>query len=384
MNSEPVHESDTCVVHFATDMKKSANDSNYHVALKIMFNEDNFIRELQARISIEMSDIKPGDDIIEVEMSDIKPDVDITEVQNKYESEHVVPLHRYHNDAELKNEKKCWCLVLAKGSKSISQIIHSERIAGIKTDKLIKCGVDLAKAIQHMHEKNMIHADIKPRNVIRDTAGDFKLIDLDASVEIGEKLTDKKKSTAFMSPELAKAEFFSNESVEELEKRRKEKRKELRELDDDNEAKYEEITLEIRELKRKIKMCNQEGNDTIKAKKSIDIWGFGVTMYNFFTNGEPLFRCNESYDTLYDEVEKCRLVNWDGLSFEELDKILPEYTDMTLSEKKVRRKAQKFFMKCLHGDINQRHENTEAILDDPLFSMNRYADSSVVMNLRIP
>merc|ERR1712238_144846 len=320
--------------------KKLANDSNYHVALKIMFNEDNFIRELQARISIEMSDIKPGNDIIEVEMSNIKPDVDITEVQNKYESEHVVPLHRYHNDAELKNEKKCWCLVLAKGAKSISQIIHSERIAGIKTDKLIKCGVDFAKAIQHMHEKNMIHADIKPRNVIRDTAGDFKLIDLDASVEIGEKLTDKKKSTAFISPELAKAEFFSNESVEELEKRRKEKRK----------------------VKRKIKMCNQEGNDTIKANKSIDIWGFGVTMYNFFTNGEPLFRCNEPYDTLYDEVEKCRLVNWNGLSFEELDKILPEYTDTTL-----RKKAQNFFKKCLHGDINQRHENTEAILDDPLF-----------------
>merc|ERR1712161_89430 len=181
LNSEPVHESDTCVVHFATDMKKLANDSNYHVALKIMFNEDNFIRELQARISIEMSNIKPGNDI--------------TEVQNKYESEHVVPLHRYHNDAELKNEKKCWCLVLAKGAKSISQIIHSERIAGIKTDKLIKCGVDFAKAIQHMHEKNMIHADIKPRNVIRDTAGDFKLIDLDASVEIGEELTNKKKST---------------------------------------------------------------------------------------------------------------------------------------------------------------------------------------------
>ena len=108
--------------------------------------------------------------------------------------------------------------------------------------------------------------------------------------------------------------------------------------------------------------CNQEGNYTIKAKISIDIWGFGVTMYNFFTNSEPLFRCNESYDTLYGEVEKSRLVNWDGLSFEELDKILPGCTDTTLREK-----AQNFFKKCLHGDINQRHENTEAILDDPLF-----------------
>merc|ERR1712238_274364 len=298
--------------------KKLANDSNYHVALKIMFNEDNFIRELQARISIEMSDIKPGNDIIEVEMSNIKPDVDITEVQNKFESEYVVPLHRYHNDAELKNEKKCWCLVLAKGAKSISQIIHSERIAGIRTDKLINCGVAFAKAIQHMHENNMIHADIKPRNVIRDITGDFKLIDLDASVEIGEKLINKKKSTAFMSPELAKAEFSSNESVEDLEEQCKKKFDELKQLKYGDDVTLDEITEEVKELKRKIKMCNQEWNDTIKAKISIDIWGFGVTMYNFFTNSEPLFRCNESYDTLYDEVEKSRLVNWDGLSNKEL------------------------------------------------------------------
>ena len=86
-------------------------------------------------------------------------------------------------------------------------------------------------------------------------------------------------------------------------------------------------------------------------------------MYNFFTNSEPLFRCNESYDTLYGEVEKSRLVNWDGLSFEELDKILPGCTDTTLREK-----AQNFFKKCLHGDIEQRHKNMTDILEDPLFS----------------
>merc|ERR1712238_250713 len=261
LNSDPVHESDTCFVHFATDMKISVKDSKHHVALKIMFNETNFKRELKARISIKMSDIKPDDDI--------------SEKQNKYESEHVITLHRYHNDDEFKNENKCWCLVLAKGSKSISQIIHTERIAGIKTDKLINCGVDFAKAIQHMHEKNMIHADIKPRNVIRDITGDFKLIDLDASVEIGEKLINKKKSTAFMSPELAKAEFFSNESVEDLEEQCKEKFDELKQLKYGDDVTLDEITEEVKELKRKIKVCNQEWNDTIKANKSIDIWGFG-------------------------------------------------------------------------------------------------------------
>jgi len=196
----------------------------------------------------------------------------------------------YHNDAKDKKEKKCWCLVLTKGAKSLYQIIDSERIAGINTDKLISCGVDFAKAIQHMHRKNMVHADIKPRNVIRHTDGDFKLIDLDASVEVGEELTGKKKSTAFMSPELAKAEFSPNESVEELMKRKKEKKEEQRKLDDDDDAKYDEMTKEIKELIDKIKMCNQEVNFTNEANKSMDIWGFAVTMYYFFTNKKPLFR----------------------------------------------------------------------------------------------
>merc|ERR1712238_418201 len=229
---------------------------------------------------------------------------------------------------------KCWCLVLTKGAKSIHQIIDSEQIAGIRTDKLISCRKDFAKAIRHMHDVKMIHADIKPRNVIRHTWGDYKLIDLDASVRVGEKFARKKKSTAFISPEHAKAEFPSNESVEELKKQREENYEKNCLLgcddDDDSVAKREELAKEVLELNEKIKMCNQELNGTIEANESIDIWGFGVTMYYFFTNKKPLFRCEQSDDTLYGEVEKFRLVNWDWLSSEELHKILPGCTNRTL------------------------------------------------------
>ena len=104
-----------------------------------------------------------------------------------------------------------------KGAKSLYDIIDSERIAGKECNKLRCYGLDLAQAINHMHEKGAVHTDIKPRNVVRTSDGDIKLIDLDASVSVGDVLTQKKKSTAYVSPEVAKVEFQVQESIVDLE-----------------------------------------------------------------------------------------------------------------------------------------------------------------------
>ena len=48
---------------------------------------------------------------------------DIPEDGNMYESKHVVPLYRYHDDAENIYVETFWCLILAKGSMSLYLII---------------------------------------------------------------------------------------------------------------------------------------------------------------------------------------------------------------------------------------------------------------------
>jgi len=126
----------------------------------------------------------------------------------------VVPLYRYHDGTEDMNGKTCWCLILAKGSKTLYQIINTERLIDI--DTLCYYGKDLTKAIAHMHEKDTIHAYVIPQNIIRASDGDIKLIDFNATVRVGKDLTNKKKSTAYISPEVANVEFYVTESLDDL------------------------------------------------------------------------------------------------------------------------------------------------------------------------
>ena len=117
-------------------MKKSPNDAMYQVAIKFMYCKENFNRELEARL----------DDISITCSND-----EIEESWNKFESDHVVPMYCYHKDVPDIKGKISSCLVLGRGSKSLYQIIVSERIAGFDTNKILSFGLDLAKAIEHLH-----------------------------------------------------------------------------------------------------------------------------------------------------------------------------------------------------------------------------------------
>lgn len=290
----PVHASETCSVFFATDelMKDKKKSDKYHVALKLIKVEENFDRELKVRLnSSDSQQIKSGEDI--------------PGYLNKFHGDHVVPLFRYHNGKGVLDEedKQCQCLVLAKGTKSIHNIIDSERIAGREFDKIQFYGRDLAKAIQHMHNLNYIHGDIKPRNVIRASDGDIKIIDLDATVEIGKALSNKKKSTAYISPEVAAVEFRPTESIEDLQK-------ELSELE---KRHYREVNPKYKKmfsddcdvLRAKIKLIEDNNNavvsNELEADARMDIWSFGLTMYYLCTNKKPLFKVEQANDALEDD-----------------------------------------------------------------------------------
>jgi len=262
-------------------------------------------------------------------------------------------------------------LILTKGLKSLHQIIDTERIAGKNSDKIVEYGRDLAKAIKHMHDKDTIHADIKPRNVIRASDGDIKLIDLDASVEVGSPLTKKKKSTAFISPEVARIEFKPEETLEVVNKKLKEKRNKRNEVEGMKEHRemVKLLNEEINELQGKMEILeeNEGCNSSITTPSnqenfSLDIWGFGVTMYPLFTNKETLFLSHPADDTLNGKGEELRLVNWKGPSTKDLNKILPKCDDLSLKDT-----AKDFFKQCLHKDVNERFQSMNDVLGHALF-----------------
>ena len=73
--------------------------------------------------------------------------------------------------------------------------------------------------------------------------------------------------------------------------------------------------------------------EMLKANEAMDIWGIGATLYYFYTDKIPLFRFKQADDTLADEDEERRLVNWKGLSQQQLNLILPNCDDEKVKEK---------------------------------------------------
>ena len=62
----------------------------------------------------------------------------------------------------------------------------------------------MARCLIRMHEKGVVHGDVKPRNVVR-FHGKYVFIDMDASLEVGVPAENAKLSTAYAPPELAGA-----------------------------------------------------------------------------------------------------------------------------------------------------------------------------------
>ena len=103
--------------------------------------------------------------------------------------------------------------------------------------------------------------------------GDIKLIDFNATVRVGKDLTNKKKSTANISPEVAKVGFYVTESLDNLVKLKNKRLEERILLEEEGDDGFDEIAEEIRKLKGNIKMIknNSTTQEGLEASKTIDI-----------------------------------------------------------------------------------------------------------------
>ena len=173
----PVHLSRTCVVHLALDHRHSGEK----VALKLMKNFDQYNREVTVRKEARLS----NDFTINIlRTHDINSD------------------DRYMEEIRRRGwDEYLYCIVMPCADRDLNRIITNEHIAGKEWGQIKSITIEIAKALQHMHNSGVIHGDVKSKNIMR-IGHRVKFIDFDASVRIGKDFVGAKYSSAFVPPEM--------------------------------------------------------------------------------------------------------------------------------------------------------------------------------------
>ena len=147
------------------------------------------------------------------------------------------------------NAEKLYLLVMPLADRNLFVALKQERWAGKSMEEVRHVFVQLVHCVEHMHEKGVLHADLKTLNIVR-TAGQWKLIDLDAACVIGKEPVGHKSSSSYVPPEAIyvdkKSDFACVRSVVAVTK---------------GEANYELLT----------------------AHPSFDVWSLGCILYQMCT-----------------------------------------------------------------------------------------------------
>ena len=192
--SRPEHISATCFVFKAVDEHTVDKETGQpiKVALKLMRLKDQFQREISTRdkefnqehvMHVLQTHPQVGSSTF-----DSWPD-EVTDV----EADATGQLTKA-------NAEKFYLLVMPLADRNLFVALKQERWAGKNMEEVRHVFVQLVHCVEHMHEKGVLHADLKTLNIVR-TAGQWKLIDLDAACVIGKEPVGHKSSSAYVPPE---------------------------------------------------------------------------------------------------------------------------------------------------------------------------------------
>ena len=190
----PEHISATCFVFKAVDEHTIDKETSQpmKVALKLMRLKDQFQREISTRakelnkehvMHILQTHPEVGSSTFDSwpdEVMDIEADAT--------------------GQLTKTNAEKLFLLVMPLADRNLFVALKQERWAGKNMEEVRHVFVQLLHCVEHMHEKGVLHADLKTLNIVR-TAGQWKLIDLDAACEIGKEPVGHKSSSAYVPPE---------------------------------------------------------------------------------------------------------------------------------------------------------------------------------------
>ena len=247
----PDHTSATCFVFKAVDEHTIDSETNQpiKVALKLMRLKDQFQREISTRD-------KGFNQEHVMHILQTHPQVASSTFDN--EPNEVVDVEADATGQLTKtNAEKFYMLVMPLADRNLFVALKQERWAGKNMEEVRHVFVQLVHCVEHMHEKGVLHGDLKTLNIVR-TAGQWKLIDLDAACVIGKEPVGHKSSSAYVPPE----------------------------------AIYIDDKMDIACVRSGVAVTKDQADyDLLTAHPSFDVWSLGCILYQMCTpDVKPLFQ----------------------------------------------------------------------------------------------
>jgi hypothetical protein len=182
-------------------MCKGKFGSTKNVALKFMQEKDQYERECKQREKLDKRYVVGL-------LQSVTSVTSVTSETSETAHEEMNWLSKFR-DVEM--NKYNYCLCMPQAERNLMNIYLQERLTLSDVRKIAE---DICRALEHLHDKKIVHCDLKALNVVRMDDGRYCLIDLDASSSIAEDADAFCTSSMDCSMECyAGAKFTSGEDV---------------------------------------------------------------------------------------------------------------------------------------------------------------------------
>lgn len=175
------------------------------VAFKVLTHYSHFCNEVSLRNKLKLSKAFIVE-IITYSPRNSKDDFDSTE--EKFQGKDCASfresllVHQNIQTAIMTKDiiQSCYCIVMPYADRNLFDSIKKDGYAGKDFITISRFFCEIARCVEHLHSRGIIHADIKPSNIVTDGIH-WKLIDLKAAREIGAYVCSD-SSSAFVPPEV--------------------------------------------------------------------------------------------------------------------------------------------------------------------------------------
>eukprot|EP00984_Skeletonema_dohrnii_P037813 scaffold40312_cov155-Skeletonema_dohrnii-CCMP3373.AAC.1 len=267
--------------------KRQLGDGPREVAIKLMQNKDQWERECNAR---KKYNLDPK--YVVSALSNVPSDTEFAHAVERGDGGLDTIVTKFLGGSKPGN----YAIVMIAADRNLHEIFHQEQPEIDAVRVMLR---QVFEAVKHLHEKNLIHGDLKMPNIVRFRIDNqLRLIDFDASARIvpmggeEESFAGAKFSSAILPPEMIER-IETEEQLEEFNKYWE------GEHDKDLVANFApKLYMEQGIVKARyvVKSLRTEGGkpvdkrlpyERVRASASIDAWALGVLVFTLLT-GETL------------------------------------------------------------------------------------------------